>query len=80
MAVITIRVDEKTKEMMSRIEVNWSEVIRDAIKRRIKEERTKNLAKAILINERLMKRSRGELKAEEIIRRFRDERYGKSSR
>lgn len=35
----------------------------------------KNLAKAVLINERIKKKSRGEEKAEEIVRRFRDERY-----
>ena len=59
---------------MSGIDVNWSEVIRRAIRRRIEEERRKNLALAVLINEELRRKSRGEMKAEEIIRRFRDER------
>ena len=39
-------------------------------KMRVKEER-RNLAKAVLITERIRKRSAGEAKAEEIIRRFR---------
>lgn len=38
-------------------------------------ENVKNLTKAVLINERLKKRSIGEPKAEEIIRTFREDRY-----
>ncbi|MEM2906088.1 MAG: hypothetical protein QW587_10225 [Candidatus Bathyarchaeia archaeon] len=79
MTVITVRVDEETKRMMRSIDVNWSEVIRHAIRRRIEEEKRKNLAKALLINEEVRRTSKGELKAEEIIRRFRDERRGKNS-
>jgi len=74
MTVITVRVDEETKRLMSGIDINWSEVIRHAIRRRIEEERRKNLALAVLINEEMRRESRGEMKAEEIIRRFRDER------
>jgi len=70
MAVFTVRIDEETKRLMSGIDVNWSEVIRRAIRRRIEEERRKNLALAVLINEELRRKSRGEMKAEEIIRRF----------
>ena len=79
MTVLTVRIDEKTKEMMDSIDINWSEVIRRAIKRRIEEERRKNLAKAVLINEEMRRAGRGEMKAEEIIRKFRDERRGKDS-
>ena len=39
----------------------------------------KNLAKAVLITERIRKKSVGEAKAEEIIRKFRDERRGSGS-
>ncbi len=76
MTVITVRIDEETKRMMERIRINWSEFIRNAIRSKIAEERRKNLAKAVLINERLRKKSRGEARAEEIVRKFRDERYG----
>ena len=79
MTVITVRVDEETKSMIRSIDVNWSEVIRHAIRRRIEEEKRKNLAKALLINEEVRRASKGEMKAEEIIRRFRDERRGKNS-
>jgi len=75
MTTITVRVDEETKKLMRQIRINWSEFIRNAIRTKIEEERRKNLAKAILLNEKLRKKSRGEPKAEEIIRMFRDERY-----
>lgn len=79
MTVITVRIDEETKKMMSKIRINWSEFIRNAIRSKVIEEKRKNLAKAVLINERVRKKSLGEAKAEEIIRMFRDERYGRSS-
>ena len=79
MTVITVRIDEETKRMMDKININWSEAIRQAIKRTIEEEKRKNLAKAVLINERIKKKSRGEMKAEDIIRRFRDERRPETS-
>ena len=79
MTVITVRIDEETKRMMDEIKINWSEFIRSAIKSRIMEERRRNLAKAVLINERMRRKGMGEAKAEEIIRKFRDERHGRSS-
>ncbi|MCS7364556.1 MAG: hypothetical protein NDF54_03870 [archaeon GB-1867-035] len=80
MTVITIRIDEETKRKMKEIKINWSAYIREAIWKKIEEERGKNLAKAVLINEKLKRKSLGEMKAEEIIRKFRDERYAGSSR
>ncbi|MCD6444714.1 hypothetical protein J7L70_06910 [Candidatus Bathyarchaeota archaeon] len=78
MTVITVRIDEETKRMMKAIKINWSEFIRNAIRTKVMEERRRNLAKAVLINERIRRKSVGEARAEEIIRRFRDERYGSS--
>ncbi|MCX8188239.1 MAG: hypothetical protein N3F64_00840 [Nitrososphaeria archaeon] len=75
MTIITVRVSEETKKKMKEVNINWSEFIRKAIEDKIYEEKRKNLAKAVLINERVKKKSKGEEKAEEIIRRFRDERY-----
>jgi len=43
-------------------------------KRKPEEEKRRNLAKAVLINEGLKRPTRGEMSAEEIVRRFRDER------
>lgn len=80
MAIITVRVSEEIRKKMREININWSEFIRKAIEEKIYEEKRKNLAKAVLRNERLKKKSLGEEKAEEIIRRFRDERYAGSCR
>jgi len=79
MTIITIRIDERTKKMMEKIKISWSEFIRNAIRNKIDEEERKNLARAVLINEKIRKKSKGEAKAEEIIRKFRDERYARSS-
>jgi Arc/MetJ-type ribon-helix-helix transcriptional regulator len=79
MAIITIRIDEETKKMMKEIKVNWSDFIRNAIRMKVQEERRKNLAKAVLINEKLRRKSKGEARAEEIIRKYREEQYADSS-
>lgn len=79
-AVITVRIDEETKRMMDGIDINWSEVIRRAIRERIEEERRRNLAKAVLINEELRRAGEGGMRAEEIIRMFREGRHGKDRR
>jgi len=75
MTVITVRVDEETKKMMESLEINWSEFIRQTVRKRIREDRGKNLAKAVLINERLRRKTKGEMKTEEIVRKFREERH-----
>jgi len=75
MTVITVRIDDDIKSAMDKVDVNWSEVIRGAIKRRIEEEKRRNLAKAVLINEELRRSASDEELAEDIIRRFRDERH-----
>jgi len=75
MTVITVRIDEELKRRMKEIKINWSEFIRNAIANKIEEEKRKNLAKAILINEKLRRKSLGEPSAEEIIRMFREARY-----
>ena len=74
MTVFTVRIDDEVRAAMNSIDVNWSEVVRVAIKRRLDEEERRNLAKAVLLNEELRRPSRGEERAEDIIRRFRDER------
>jgi len=58
------------------VKINWSNFIRNDIRSRVREEMWKNLAKTVLINEQLRRKSVGEAKAEEIIRKFRDTYYG----
>ena len=78
MAVFSVRRDEETRKLMEKVKINWSEFIRNAIRNRVMKER-KNLAKAVLITERIRNKSAGEAKAEEIVRRFRDEHHGSGS-
>jgi len=79
MPVITVRIDEETKRLMQAVQMNWSEFIRAAIRAKATEEKRKNIARAVLINERLRRATKGESPAEDIIRRSRDERHGKGS-
>ncbi|MEM4141252.1 MAG: hypothetical protein QXG36_09120, partial [Nitrososphaeria archaeon] len=53
MALITVRVDEELKKRMSRFKnINWSEIIRKAISDVLKREEERNLAIALLLNEK----------------------------
>ncbi len=57
MPLIVVRVDEGLKERMEKFaHINWSEVVRAAIRRVLEEEEGRNLAKAVLINERLRRK------------------------
>ena len=48
MGTVTIKVDEDLKRMMSKIKINWSEYIREAIKRRIELEQRREAARRLL--------------------------------
>ena len=78
MTNISVRIDPELKERMDKFkDLNWSAVIRDAIKKRIENETERNLAKAVLINERIIKKAPKDFNSSDIIRRFREERYSK---
>ena len=73
MVNISVRVDEKMKKEMERLnQVNWSEVIRAAIKERLNQEKQKNLAKAVLINEKIRKTAPKGYDSTKVIREWRD--------
>lgn len=48
MGVVTVKVDEKLKEMMGRVKINWSEYIREAIRKRIELEERRAAAERLL--------------------------------
>jgi Arc/MetJ-type ribon-helix-helix transcriptional regulator len=78
MTNISVRIDPELKERMDKFkDLNWSAVIRNAIKKRIETETERNLAKAVLINERIIKKAPKDFNSSDIIRRFREERYSK---
>lgn len=72
---ISVRVDERMKKEMERLtQVNWSEVIRIAIRERLEQEKQKNLAKAVLVNEKIRKKAPRGYDSTRIIREWRDRR------
>ncbi len=73
MANISVRIDEKMKKEMEQMrQVNWSEIIREAIRDRLNQEKQKNLAKAVLINERIRKKAPIGYDSTDIIREWRE--------
>ncbi len=75
MPVVTVRVDEETKRRMERLaHINWSGVIREAIHRVLDAEGSRNLARAVLLNERSLIRPRAGWRGVDEIRRWRGRR------
>ncbi len=75
MANISVRVDDKLKKEMEQLrQVNWSEIIREAIKSRVSQEKQRNLAKAVLINEKIRKTAPIGYDSTDVIREWRDNR------
>lgn len=72
MKTLTIKVDDELKERMKRLRhVNWSEVIRESIRRKIEEENGRNIAEAVLINERLRREAPEGWDSAKVIREWR---------
>jgi hypothetical protein len=79
-ASVLIKVDGKTKAEMSKLKINWSEAIRQFIKERLSRDKS-NMALAVALSDKILydqKKRKGD--STEIIRRYRDSRYGPGSR
>lgn len=75
MVNISVRVDKSLKEEMDKKrEVNWSEIIRKAIRMHLKERVDRNLAKAVLMNEQLRKKAPEGYDSANVIREWRERR------
>ena len=73
MVNISVRVDDETKKEMENLkQVNWSEIIREAIRNRIDQETQNNLAKAVLYNEKIRKKAPEGYDSTNIIREWRE--------
>ena len=58
MSTVTVRVPREIRELMKKYRnVNWSEVVREAILKKIREESERNLAEAVLLNEKLRRKA-----------------------
>ncbi len=80
MAIVTVRVDEETKRRMAELgQINWSQVLRESIRRKLTEEEGRNLARAVLITSQLQRPAPKGWDSTKAIRYWREHRYGRSS-
>ncbi|MFW9875198.1 MAG: hypothetical protein ACFFG0_18995 [Candidatus Thorarchaeota archaeon] len=76
MTNISVRIDPELKEKMDSFKyLNWSEIIRKAIKAEIQNKTEINKAKAVLLNEKIRKIAPDYFESTDIIRKFREERH-----
>jgi Arc/MetJ-type ribon-helix-helix transcriptional regulator len=76
MANFSIRIDPELKKKMDSLKhLNWSEIIRKAIRSEIRNETEISKAKAVLLNEKIRKIAPENFNSVEIIRKFREERH-----
>lgn len=50
MASVSVRVDDELKEKMAELKINWSEYIREAIRRRVELENRRKMAEKLLVD------------------------------
>jgi hypothetical protein len=50
MKAVTIKVDEKLKDRMDKVRINWSRYIRNAIKRKLLLEQRREMAEKLILN------------------------------
>jgi hypothetical protein len=75
---ILVKVDVETKKKMKLMRINWSEEIRTFINGKVENQGNQALAVA-LTDAIFSSRKRSEEDSALIIRKFREERYGKNS-
>ena len=75
MTNFSIRIDPELKKKMDSLKhLNWSEILRKAIRSEIRNETEISKAKAVLLNEKIRKIAPENFNSVEIIRKFREER------
>ena len=73
MPIITVKISEELRRRMRELRhINWSEVVRNAIRKRIELESGRNIAKALLLNERNIIEPDKGFSSTEFIRRWRE--------
>ncbi len=77
MPVITIRVDEETRNAMRRFaDLNWSEVLRKKIREVVDGRVRENRVQALLMNQELFRKAPKGHDSTKVIRTWRNRRYG----
>lgn len=78
MPLLTVKIDDELRKRISRMKnVNWSEVVRNAIRLHLAKGEQRDLVKATLMNEKLRKRPVGRWDSVEVVRYWREHRYGR---
>ena len=75
LAVVSVRVDEEVKRKMRELpHINWSDIVRQSIVSKIREEEMK---RACVTMDELAEKTSGRWSGTEEIRRWREKRYGR---
>ncbi len=74
MARTSISLPGGLKREMDRVEVNWSAFLRQAIEKRLEYEEERDVAEAVLINERLRRKAPKGWDSGRVVRAWRDRR------
>jgi Arc/MetJ-type ribon-helix-helix transcriptional regulator len=76
MSTISVRIDENLKKSMESLNyINWSEILRQAIMKVIQNERQRDMAKAVLLNDQVRKKAPKGFDSVKIIRESREQRF-----
>ena len=70
----SVTIPESMKEEMVKMDVNWSAVVREAIRRKLEWEHERDTVEAVLINEKLKRKAPQGWDSTEVIRAWRDRR------
>lgn len=70
----SVTIPESMKEEMMKMDVNWSAIVREAIRRKLEWELERDTVEAVLINEKLRRKAPKGWDSAEVIRGWRDRR------
>jgi len=70
----SVTIPESMKEEMERVDVNWSAVVREAIKRKLEWMHERDVVEAVLINEKLRRKASEGWDSTKVIRAWRNRR------
>jgi len=67
----SVTIPPSMKKEMDKVDVNWSAVVREAIRRRLDYGREENVSEAVLLNERLRRKAPEGWDSAKVIRAWR---------
>jgi len=70
----SVTVPESMKEEMGRVDINWSAVVREAIRRKLEWKHETDVVEAVLINEKLRRKAPEGWDSTKVIRAWRSRR------